>query len=204
MRFDGDRKLWVYLHTDRSEEDFEDDGTSSTKRWKKPKKENAENSEHSVTAYETGSPSGPEQDGTMGAGMGMDMQHSPDEIMGGPGDHHSAIYSVAQTELVYNRSSSLTSPRVLSSGTLRDDGAVPFIELSPGIDRGHPMGWEGVGSQHISSWAQHSHLHSQESIGTEDDEYDFHYGGIMEAAAAAAQQEADAMISVDTEQSPLH
>jgi hypothetical protein len=26
----------------------------------------------------------------------------------------------------------------------------------------------------------------------------------MEAAAAAAQQEADAMISVDTEQSPLH
>lgn len=32
VRFDGDRKLWVYLHGDREEEDFEDDGTSSTRR----------------------------------------------------------------------------------------------------------------------------------------------------------------------------
>lgn len=58
VRFDGDRKLWVYLHTEREEEDFEDDGTSSTKRWKKPKKDNADNSEHCTAAYETGSPSG--------------------------------------------------------------------------------------------------------------------------------------------------
>lgn len=32
VRFDGDRKLWVYLHGDREEEDFEDDGTSSTRK----------------------------------------------------------------------------------------------------------------------------------------------------------------------------
>ncbi|KAL3518286.1 hypothetical protein ACH5RR_020875 [Cinchona calisaya] len=39
VQFDGERKLWVYLHREREEEDFEDDGTSSTKKWKRPKKE---------------------------------------------------------------------------------------------------------------------------------------------------------------------
>ncbi|KAM0953239.1 putative nuclear factor related to kappa-B-binding protein [Dioscorea sansibarensis] len=38
VQFDNDRKLWVYLHREREEEDFEDDGTSSTKKWKRPKK----------------------------------------------------------------------------------------------------------------------------------------------------------------------
>ncbi|CAN8277881.1 unnamed protein product [Cochlearia groenlandica] len=45
VRFDSERKLWVYLHRDREEEDFEDDGTSSTKKWKRPKKEPAEETE---------------------------------------------------------------------------------------------------------------------------------------------------------------
>ncbi|CAL5352888.1 unnamed protein product [Camellia sinensis] len=40
--FDGERKLWVYLHREREEEDFEDDGTSSTKKWKRQKKEAGE------------------------------------------------------------------------------------------------------------------------------------------------------------------
>eukprot|EP00268_Persea_americana_P046325 TRINITY_DN4770_c0_g2_i2.p1 TRINITY_DN4770_c0_g2~~TRINITY_DN4770_c0_g2_i2.p1 ORF type:complete len:1279 (-),score=316.26 TRINITY_DN4770_c0_g2_i2:1011-4649(-) len=39
VQFDAERKLWVYLHRDREEEDFEDDGTSSTKKWKRPRKE---------------------------------------------------------------------------------------------------------------------------------------------------------------------
>lgn len=39
VKFDSERKLWVYLHREREEEDFEDEGTSSTKKWKKPKKE---------------------------------------------------------------------------------------------------------------------------------------------------------------------
>ncbi|XP_039144707.1 uncharacterized protein LOC120282050 [Dioscorea cayenensis subsp. rotundata] len=38
VQFDNERKLWVYLHREREEEDFEDDGTSSTKKWKRPKK----------------------------------------------------------------------------------------------------------------------------------------------------------------------
>ncbi|XP_078435339.1 nuclear factor kappa-B-binding-like protein [Wolffia australiana] len=39
VQYDGERKLWVYLHRDREEEDFEDDGTASKKKWKRPRKE---------------------------------------------------------------------------------------------------------------------------------------------------------------------
>ncbi|PKA49034.1 hypothetical protein AXF42_Ash020613 [Apostasia shenzhenica] len=45
VQFDGDRKLWVYLHRDREEEDFEDDGTSSTKKWKRPRNDSTDQSE---------------------------------------------------------------------------------------------------------------------------------------------------------------
>nr|XP_017251356.1 PREDICTED: uncharacterized protein LOC108221994 isoform X1 [Daucus carota subsp. sativus] len=48
VQFDGERKLWMYLHRDREEEDFEDDGTSSTKKWKRPKKEAPESSERGL------------------------------------------------------------------------------------------------------------------------------------------------------------
>ncbi|KAA8543967.1 hypothetical protein F0562_021856 [Nyssa sinensis] len=46
VQFDGERKLWVYLHREREEEDFEDDGTSSTKKWKRQKKEATEPFDH--------------------------------------------------------------------------------------------------------------------------------------------------------------
>ncbi|KAG6526576.1 uncharacterized protein LOC122047761 [Zingiber officinale] len=39
VQFDSERKLWVYLHREREEEDFEDDGTSSTKKWKRQRKD---------------------------------------------------------------------------------------------------------------------------------------------------------------------
>ncbi|KAF5821478.1 putative nuclear factor related to kappa-B-binding protein [Helianthus annuus] len=45
VQFDGERKLWVYLHREREEEDFDDDGTSSTKKWKRQKKEAVEPSD---------------------------------------------------------------------------------------------------------------------------------------------------------------
>ncbi|KAJ1395124.1 Nuclear factor related to kappa-B-binding protein [Sesbania bispinosa] len=45
VQFDGERKLWVYLHREREEEDFEDDGTSSTKKWKRQKKDAADQSD---------------------------------------------------------------------------------------------------------------------------------------------------------------
>ncbi|XP_020583349.1 uncharacterized protein LOC110026662 isoform X2 [Phalaenopsis equestris] len=45
VQFDGERKLWVYLHRDREDEDFEDDGTSSTKKWKRQRKDATDNSD---------------------------------------------------------------------------------------------------------------------------------------------------------------
>ncbi|KAJ4725918.1 Nuclear factor related to kappa-B-binding protein [Melia azedarach] len=61
VQFDSERKLWVYLHREREEEDFEDDGTSSTKKWKRQKKDPAEQSEQgavTVAFHGTGDQSG--------------------------------------------------------------------------------------------------------------------------------------------------
>ncbi|XVE79681.1 hypothetical protein DITRI_Ditri14bG0077500 [Diplodiscus trichospermus] len=61
VQFDGERKLWVYLHREREEEDFEDDGTSSTKKWKRQKKDTAEQSDQgavTVAFHGTGDQSG--------------------------------------------------------------------------------------------------------------------------------------------------
>ncbi|KAJ3699460.1 hypothetical protein LUZ61_003165 [Rhynchospora tenuis] len=55
VKFDSERKLWVYLHREREEEDFEDEGTSSTKKWKKPKKEAPESTQ--IEAVNNGEPS---------------------------------------------------------------------------------------------------------------------------------------------------
>ena len=56
VQFDGERKLWVYLHREREEEDFEDDGTSSTKKWKRQKKDAADQSDQgTVTVAHHGS-----------------------------------------------------------------------------------------------------------------------------------------------------
>lgn len=61
VQFDGERKLWVYLHREREEEDFEDDGTSSTKKWKRQKKDAADQSDQgavTVAYHGTGEQSG--------------------------------------------------------------------------------------------------------------------------------------------------
>ncbi|KAK7402154.1 hypothetical protein VNO78_14194 [Psophocarpus tetragonolobus] len=61
VQFDGERKLWVYLHREREEEDFEDDGTSSTKKWKRQKKDAADQSDQgtvTVACQGTGEQSG--------------------------------------------------------------------------------------------------------------------------------------------------
>ncbi|KAK8641542.1 hypothetical protein V6N13_010939 [Hibiscus sabdariffa] len=61
VQFDGERKLWVYLHREREEEDFEDDGTSSTKKWKRQKKETVEEPDQgavTVAFHTTGDLSG--------------------------------------------------------------------------------------------------------------------------------------------------
>ncbi|XP_027343635.1 uncharacterized protein LOC113856146 [Abrus precatorius] len=61
VQFDGERKLWVYLHREREEEDFEDDGTSSTKKWKRQKKDATDPSDQgtvTVACHGTGEQSG--------------------------------------------------------------------------------------------------------------------------------------------------
>ncbi|KAJ7947736.1 Nuclear factor related to kappa-B-binding protein [Quillaja saponaria] len=61
VQFDGERKLWVYLHREREEEDFEDDGTSSTKKWKRQKKDAADQSDQgavTVTYHGSGEQNG--------------------------------------------------------------------------------------------------------------------------------------------------
>ncbi|KAK8306858.1 hypothetical protein V6Z12_D03G156000 [Gossypium hirsutum] len=73
VQFDGERKLWVYLHREREEEDFEDDGTSSTKKWKRPKKDTAEQSDQvavTVAFHDTGDQSGFE------LGSELNVEHS--------------------------------------------------------------------------------------------------------------------------------
>ncbi|KAJ6309790.1 hypothetical protein OIU76_014680 [Salix suchowensis] len=72
VQFDGERKLWVYLHRDREEEDFEDDGTSSTKKWKRQKKDPADQSDQgtvTVAFHGTGD--------QCGVDLGSDLKAEP-------------------------------------------------------------------------------------------------------------------------------
>lgn len=190
VKFDGERKLWMYLHTERQEDDFEDDGTSSTKRWKKPRKENPEFGELALLGYDNESPFGADQEG-FESGIGLEM-NSSDE-MGEP----SAIYSGGRTELMYCKSSSLSSPCVLVSvlgNSIREESSVPFLELPCSLHPTcedprniHSVAWERVGS--TAAWVS-DHLHLHEPLGEEECDTE---------AAAAAQRDADAMIHSDTD-----
>jgi len=71
IHFDNDRKLWVYLHRDRQEEDFDDDGTSSTKNWKRPRKDAAEQSD--MEAVNDASYHGNEDPSEIGYPAGFDL-----------------------------------------------------------------------------------------------------------------------------------
>ncbi|GLJ40343.1 hypothetical protein SUGI_0829510 [Cryptomeria japonica] len=162
VQFDGERKLWVYLHTERDEEDFEDDGTSSTKRWKRQKKENTDNSDlgpRNDSIYHCR-----DEQGACGSGLGFDFCSS------NYNGESSSIYSGGKAELVYNRNGSLTSPRVLRSfnESNMEEGMVPFIELPPSIHsipgsmrESHPMGWEVLELNplnHGSNLKTHEHI----------------------------------------------
>ncbi|XP_078178807.1 uncharacterized protein LOC144573019 [Carex rostrata] len=74
VQFDADRKLWVYLHRDREEEDFEDDGTSSTKKWKRPRKDGTDADACAVVGE---SRLDPDADGGTGTGAGASTSTDP-------------------------------------------------------------------------------------------------------------------------------
>ncbi|XP_077232948.1 uncharacterized protein LOC143873748 [Tasmannia lanceolata] len=124
VQFDGDRKLWVYLHRDREEEDFEDDGTSSTKKWKRQRKEATEHSDlrtvNDVSYHGT-------TDQVVGSGSGAGYDFSSDINA-----ESSSIYAGEKTELAYND----LRPNM-------EENIGPFIDSTQGsMHQGHPMGWE--------------------------------------------------------------
>ncbi|KAJ6799267.1 uncharacterized protein M6B38_208380 [Iris pallida] len=123
VQFDSERKLWVYLHRDREEEDFEDDGTSSTKKWKRQRKDAIDQSEtgaaNDVSYHTTADPTG---------GGSARYDFNPDLNV------DSSFQAGLKSEPIYND---------LRSNM---ENYQPLIDPSAG-DRGqsNPMGWEVLG-----------------------------------------------------------
>ncbi|OVA18221.1 Nuclear factor related to kappa-B-binding protein [Macleaya cordata] len=122
VQFDSDRKLWVYLHRDREEEDFEDDGTSSTKKWKRPRKNAPEQSDQGTVnvAYH-----GTREQLTCASAaayeLGSGLYVEPSSMYAGEGE-----------ELLHND--------LRSNG---EENHEPFVGLARRrVIRGHPIGWE--------------------------------------------------------------
>lgn len=124
VQFDSDRKLWVYLHREREEEDFEDDGTSSTKKWKRQKKDPAEQfDQESVTAaYQTGT----------GEGGGLDLCN----------DLNAEPSCMDEDKVVDHGFSDVKQN--MEDNVETSHGAEQGI-----MQRGHPMVWEGLGINHM-------------------------------------------------------
>ncbi|KAF9598446.1 hypothetical protein IFM89_027879 [Coptis chinensis] len=125
VQFDGERKLWVYLHRDREEEDFEDDGTSSTKKWKRPRKDATEQSDSATVnvAYP-----GTGEQGTVGS-EAASVQSA---------DHKSEPSSTHIGERVDILHHGLGSKEVENTG--------PFVGSEQGrLHQGRLMDWEGLG-----------------------------------------------------------
>ncbi|XP_058098298.1 uncharacterized protein LOC131243171 [Magnolia sinica] len=123
VQFDGDRKLWVYLHRDREEEDFEDDGTSSTKKWKRPRKGTAGSSD-------------------LGTINDVGCQGTGDQVAGGPAigyDFRSDLN--IESSSMYAEGKKELADRDLKANMVDNIG--PFIDSAQSrIGQGHPMGWE--------------------------------------------------------------
>ncbi|KAJ4830992.1 hypothetical protein Tsubulata_009313 [Turnera subulata] len=117
VQFDGERKLWVYLHREREDEDFEDDGTSSTKKWKRPKKDPAEQSDQggavTLAFHET-----PDQSGfELGSDLNVEPLGTDDDKI---------------TELVYNDTRQIVEDTVDTS----------HVSEHENTNQGQAMVWE--------------------------------------------------------------
>ncbi|KAM7278632.1 hypothetical protein ACFE04_005766 [Oxalis oulophora] len=117
VQFDGERKLWVYLHRDREEEDFEDDGTSSTKKWKRPKKEPGQETAAVTVAFHGESPDQP------GFDLGSDLNTEPQ-----PSNNDDQRTEMMLLEYV-------------KESTEENIAVNPGSELD-NANNGHPMVWE--------------------------------------------------------------
>ncbi|CAN6442401.1 unnamed protein product [Victoria cruziana] len=133
VQFDGERKLWVYLHREREDEDFEDDGTSSTKKWKRQKKEGTESTEVGTVVADVAFNGSADQ---LASGSAAGYEMSPDINI-----ESSPVYSGCKDELVYND----LRPHV-------EENVLPFIDVQQSMDsspgslrQNHRMGWEVLG-----------------------------------------------------------
>lgn len=125
VQFQSERKLWVYLHKDREEEDFEDDGTSSTKKWKRPRKDASEQ----IAQVET-----------VAAGNDTSTPTTVDQAITGHDLSTDANANITSTKeeidslLVYND----MRPNA-------DENIQPFVDLPPpDIVQGHAMSWDPI------------------------------------------------------------
>ncbi|KMZ64307.1 hypothetical protein ZOSMA_376G00150 [Zostera marina] len=134
VQYDNERKLWVYLHQDREEEDFEDDGTSSTKKWKKPRKDGVDNSDMVVTE------------------TNCNANENQNRI---PVDFASVGYDIVDPATTGTGSSSINPGMIpeLFCGDLRPniENIENFIDSSiqGGGSQEHPMGWEVLNSNSL-------------------------------------------------------
>ncbi|KAF8402799.1 hypothetical protein HHK36_010890 [Tetracentron sinense] len=121
VKFDGDRKLWAYLHREREEEDFEDDGTSSTKKWKRQRKDAIEQSDQGTVnvAYH-----GSEE---QIAGVSADGYDKSSNLNVEP----SSMHEGKRTEFAYDDSRQNV-----------EENIEPSLGSAQGsMHQSHPMGW---------------------------------------------------------------
>eukprot|EP00250_Pteridium_aquilinum_P014940 c22293_g1_i1 orf=686-3412(+) len=132
VRYDPDKKLWLYLHGDREEEDFEEGGTTSTRSSRRSKKDGAD------------AAVSPAQ----GNGYHDDMSEAePDS---GSFNGHGGARESASPELLYDHQIGGPSSMVPGAvgGQVREEVLLPFIDLPPSMQpfcgnmQSHPMGWE--------------------------------------------------------------
>ncbi|GMG98217.1 hypothetical protein Nepgr_000057 [Nepenthes gracilis] len=123
VQFDGERKLWVYLHRKREEEDFEDDGTSSTKKWKRQKKDANEQDDQGIVTvnHESGEQTGFD--------LSADLNVEP-----------SCTNNDDRMEVTYDD----------TRQNAEDNAKTNLLPAHGPTDQSHPMLWEALGLEHMS------------------------------------------------------
>lgn len=125
VQFDGERKLWVYLHRDREEEDFEDDGTSSTKKWKRPRKDATEQTDSPLA--------------------NVAYQGTGEQVSGGFGASY-MLSDDLKAEPISTHAVDRMDPLIHGLRSNDDGSTGPFVGSDRGrLNQGHSMDWEVLG-----------------------------------------------------------
>ncbi|MCO5560621.1 hypothetical protein L7F22_014237 [Adiantum nelumboides] len=132
VRFDQDKKLWLYLHGEREEEDFEEGGTTSTRSSRRSKRDG-------VPA--TVSP-------VQGNTFDDDVSEPEPDSSSFNGDD---ARKSASPEFLYEHHQNVVSPSLVRGAggvRMREEVLLPFIDVPASMQpfctlmQSHPMGWE--------------------------------------------------------------